>query len=161
MGTKSLFFLLLQEDSTDFMSAPSTQGSKRITRAPIHPIKVMDLVKDNKAGAMALFIGTVREHGQMGKIVGMSYESYFDMAEDKLRRIERSATKKYEILKVKAIHRVGELSIGEISVIVAVSAPHRSEAFRACRYAIERIKKEVPIWKKEKMDGGIEVWVRN
>jgi molybdopterin synthase catalytic subunit len=71
-----------------------------------------------------------------------------------------SVANKYKILKVKLIHRVGYLSLGEISVVVAVSATHRPEAFRACRYALERIKREVPIWKKEKMGSGVGVWVK-
>jgi len=107
-----------------------------------------------------VFIGSVRQDGQMGKIVGMRYESYLEMAEEKMLSIERSVVNKFKILRVNMIHRVGDLSIGEISVVVAVSAPHRSEAFRACRYVVERIKKEVPIWKKEKLVGGIGVWVR-
>jgi molybdopterin synthase catalytic subunit len=115
---------------------------------------------DKKAGGTAVFIGSVREDGQMGKIVGIRYESYLEMAEDRMLRIEKSVLNKYKILRVKMIHRIGDLSVGEISVVVAVSAPHRAEAFRACRYVIERIKKEVPIWKKEKLDGGIGIWVR-
>ncbi len=142
------------------MSKGETPHVRKITKAAIRLDKVMGWISDNKAGATVMFIGTVRQDGQMGKIRGMSYESYLDMAEDNLERIEASVATKYKILKVKLIHRVGYLSLGEISVVVAVSASHRSEAFRACRYALERIKRDVPIWKKEKMGSGIGVWVK-
>lgn len=142
------------------MSTGDTPHVRRITKAAIQLNKVMSWVGDKKAGATVMFIGTVRQDGLMGKIIGMSYESYLDMAEDDMRRIEVSVANKYKILKVKLIHRVGYLSLGEISVVVAVSATHRPEAFRACRYALERIKREVPIWKKEKMGSGVGVWVK-
>ncbi len=142
------------------MSTGNTPNARRVTKAVIQLNKVMSWVSDHKAGATVMFIGTVRRDGKMRKIVGMSYESYLDMAEDNIRNIEASVANKYQILKVKLIHRVGYLSIGEISVVVAVSAAHRPEAFRACRYALERIKREVPIWKKEKMGSGIGVWVK-
>jgi molybdopterin synthase catalytic subunit len=142
------------------MSTGNRHQKKRITNATIHPHKVIDWVMDSKAGGTAVFIGSVRQDGQMGKIVGMRYESYLEMAEEKMLSIERSVVNKFKILRVNMIHRVGDLSIGEISVVVAVSAPHRLEAFRACRYVVERIKREVPIWKKEKLVGGIGVWVR-
>jgi molybdopterin synthase catalytic subunit len=142
------------------MSIRNKHPKKRITNATIYPYKIVAWVMDKKAGGTAVFIGSVREDGQMGKIVGIRYESYLEMAEDRMLRIEKSVLNKYKILRVKMIHRIGDLSVGEISVVVAVSAPHRAEAFRACRYVIERIKKEVPIWKKENLDGGIGVWVR-
>lgn len=142
------------------MSTGDTPHVRRITKATIQLNKVMSWVGDKKAGATVMFIGTVRQDGLKGKIIGMSYESYLDMAEDDMRRIEVSVANKYKILKVKLIHRVGYLSLGEISVVVAVSATHRPEAFRACRYALERIKREVPIWKKEKMGSGVGVWVK-
>ena len=142
------------------MSTGNTPHVRRITKAVIQLSEVMSWVSDNKAGATVIFIGTVRQDGKMGEIVGMSYESYLEMAEENMRNIEASVVNKYEILKAKLIHRVGHLSIGEISVVVAVSAAHRPEAFRACRYALERIKREVPIWKKEKMGNGIGVWVK-
>jgi molybdopterin synthase catalytic subunit len=96
----------------------------------------------------------------MGKIIGMTYESYLEMAEDRMKRIENFLSHKWNIKKVRMIHRIGDLSVGDVSVAVAVSAPHRSEAFSACRYAIEKIKREVPIWKKERIVGGKEIWVK-
>ena len=116
-------------------------------------------MKDKNAGATAIFFGTVRENHEIGKIIGMTYESYLEMAEDRMKRIEKIISRKWNIRRVRMIHRVGELSVGDVSVAVAVSAPHRSEAFSACRYAIEKIKREVPIWKKERIVGGKEIWV--
>ena len=116
-------------------------------------------MKDKNAGATAIFFGTVRENHEIGKIIGMTYESYLEMAEDRMKRIEKIISRKWNIRRVRMIHRVGELSMGDVSVAVAVSAPHRSEAFSACRYAIEKIKREVPIWKKERIVGGKEIWI--
>ena len=116
-------------------------------------------MKDKNAGATAIFFGSVRENHEIGKIIGMTYESYLEMAEDRMKRIEKIISRKWNIRRVRMIHRVGELSMGDVSVAVAVSAPHRSEAFSACRYAIEKIKREVPIWKKERIVGGKEIWV--
>jgi molybdopterin synthase catalytic subunit len=132
---------------------------RRITFAKIHPNKILNSVKDKNAGATAIFFGTVRENHEIGKIVGMSYESYLEMAEDRMKRIEKIISRKWNIRRVRMIHRIGELSVGEVSVVVAISAPHRSEAFSACRYAVEKIKREVPIWKKERIVGGKEIWV--
>lgn len=132
---------------------------RRITFAKIHPNKILNSVKDKNAGATAIFFGTVRENHEIGKIVGMSYESYLEMAEDRMKRIEKIISRKWNIRRVRMIHRIGELSVGEVSVAVAISAPHRSEAFSACRYAVEKIKREVPIWKKERIVGGKEIWV--
>ena len=133
--------------------------AKRITSAKIHPNKILNSVKDKNAGATAIFFGTVRENHEIGKIIGMTYESYLEMAEDRMKRIEKIISRKWNIRRVRMIHRIGELSVGDVSVAVAVSAPHRSEAFSACRYAVEKIKREVPIWKKERIVGGKEIWV--
>jgi molybdopterin synthase catalytic subunit len=133
---------------------------KRITAAKIHPHKILNSVKDKNAGATVIFFGTVREHSELGKIRGMTYESYLEMAEDRMRRIENNLSHKWNIKRVRMIHRIGNLSVGDVSIAVAVSAPHRSEAFSACRYAIEKIKREVPIWKKERIIGGKEIWVK-
>jgi molybdopterin synthase catalytic subunit len=133
---------------------------RRITSAKIHPNRILNSVKDRNAGATAIFLGTIRENCEIGKIIGMSYESYLEMAEDRMKNIEKIISRKWNIKRVRMIHRIGELSVGDVSVAVAVSAPHRSEAFSACRYAIEKIKREVPIWKKERIVGGREIWVK-
>jgi molybdopterin synthase catalytic subunit len=133
--------------------------TKRITSAKIYPNKILNSVKDKNAGATAIFLGTVRENHGNRKIIGITYESYLEMAEDRMKRIEKIISSKWKLRRIRMIHRIGELSVGDVSVAVAVSATHRSEAFSACRYAIGQIKREVPIWKKERSAGGKEVWV--
>ncbi|HYT46718.1 MAG TPA: molybdenum cofactor biosynthesis protein MoaE, partial [Methylomirabilota bacterium] len=96
--------------------------TKRITSAKIHPNKILNSVKDKNAGATAIFFGTVRENHEIGKIIGMTYESYLEMAEDRMKRIEKIISRKWNIRRVRMIHRVGELSVGDVSVAVAVSA---------------------------------------
>ena len=134
--------------------------AKRITASKILPLKIINSVNDKNAGATTVFFGTVREHSDMGKITRMTYESYLEMAEDRMRKIENNLSHKWNIKRVRMLHRIGNLSVGDVSIAVAVSAPHRSEAFSACRYAIEKIKREVPIWKKERIVGGKERWVK-
>ena len=107
-----------------------------------------------------MFLGTVRNVSEAGRVQSIEYESYEQMAEKSLEQAEQEVKLRWpETRGVKIVHRVGRLSIGEVSVAVAVSSPHRAEAFEACRHAIERIKHEVPIWKREKLAGGREVWV--
>lgn len=131
---------------------------KRLTRHRIDPDSVLKQVQDVSAGGHVLFLGTVRDHSEAGRVDQIRYEAYEPMAEKKLRQIEEEVKRRWPV-KVKLVHRVGKLRVGEISVAVAVSAPHRAEAFEACRQAIERIKSDVPIWKKERLAYGKEVWV--
>jgi molybdopterin synthase catalytic subunit len=127
------------------------------------PIDVGDLLgsaKDDSAGAVLLFLGTVRDHNEGTQIVGIYYEAYVKMAEQTLSSIEKETLDRWELRKLAMVHRVGELAVGDISVAVAVSSEHRNEAFEAGRYAIDKIKAEVPIWKKEKTSAGQEFWVK-
>lgn len=133
--------------------------TKRITEKEILPGRVVDAVKDHGAGGVALFLGTVRDYSEAGKVEALEYESYAELAEKKLLEIEEEVLSRWPVKKIKIVHRVGKLRLGEVSVAVAVSTPHRAEAFEACRYAIERIKRDVPIWKKEKLPGGKQAWV--
>lgn len=110
------------------------------------------------SGAICIFSGTVRDNNNSRKVLKLEYEAYKPMAEEKLREITSEILKKWEIEKVSIIHRIGTVLVGEASVIVAVSAPHREDAFLACRYGIDKIKKVVPIWKKEYFEDG-ETWV--
>jgi molybdopterin synthase catalytic subunit len=132
---------------------------KILTDRRIDLERVLAQVQDPRAGGTVLFVGTVRENGEAGKVDLIHYESYESMAEKQLRRIQDEVSKMPSISKVAITHRVGELRVGEVSVAVAVSAPHRAEAFEACRHAVERIKRDVPIWKKERLADGSEVWV--
>src|SRR5262249_10614441 len=109
---------------------------------------------DAAAGATALFVGTVRDHNDKGRVFEIQYESYREMAEGRLAEIEAEIMKKWNLNKVALVHRIGNLRVGEASVAVAVSAPHRKEAFEACRFGIDAVKSRVPIWKKEVMESG-------
>lgn len=133
---------------------------RRLTKDRIAPESVMSEVQDPGCGGTALFVGTVRERSDAGHVDRIHYEAYEPMAEKALAQIEREVSRRWPESRVRLLHRVGELEVGEVSVVVAVSAPHRAEAFEACRLAIERIKREVPIWKRERLVGGKEVWVK-
>lgn len=110
---------------------------------------LLENVKDDAAGATVLFLGTVRNHNDDYAVSGIYYEAYIKMAEEAMAKIEAEAIKRWNLKKFAVVHRIGNLKIGEVSVAIAVSSEHRAEAFEAGRYAIDRIKTEVPIWKKE------------
>jgi molybdopterin synthase catalytic subunit len=110
---------------------------------------LLENVKDDAAGATVLFLGTVRNHNDDYDVSAIYYEAYIKMAQETMAKIETEAIKRWNLKKFAAMHRIGNLKIGEVSVAIAVSSEHRAEAFEAGRYAIDRIKSEVPIWKKE------------
>jgi molybdopterin synthase catalytic subunit len=128
------------------------------TNQPIDLNELVLFVTDPEAGAIATFIGTTRNNNEGRKVIGLDYEAYPQMAEKELARISEDAKKQWPICRMAIVHRLGPVKIGEASVIIAVSSAHRDAAFAACRYAIEEIKKTVPIWKKEVFEGG-EVWI--
>ena len=106
-------------------------------------------LQDNSAGALSVFIGNVRNRGRSGNVSEIYYEAYSEMAEQKMKEIENEAQTKWEIKKLVAIHRIGNIKVGESSIIIGVSSEHRHEAFEACKYVINNVKTRVPIWKKE------------
>jgi molybdopterin synthase catalytic subunit len=128
------------------------------TNQPIDLNELVLFVTDPEAGAIATFIGTTRNNNEGRKVIGLDYEAYPQMAEKELARIGEDAKKQWPICRMAIVHRLGPVKIGEASVIIAVSSAHRDAAFAACRYAIEEIKKTVPIWKREVFEGG-EVWI--
>jgi len=130
-----------------------------ITRKPIDPTKVLESVLDNSAGGIVLFIGTVRKTNRGRAVIAVDYEAYKQMAERRIEDLAREVRKKWPVTALTLIHRVGTLKVGEVSVAVAVSAVHRAEAFEAARFAIDRIKKSLPIWKHELQKGGVRVWL--
>jgi molybdopterin synthase catalytic subunit len=130
----------------------------KVTDAPLSVDEAMAEVKRPDCGAVAVFVGTVRNHHDGKKVLRLSYSAFKEMAEKELARIAAEATKRWPIGAVHLAHRTGALAIGDASVVVAVSAPHRAEAFEACRYAIEELKKTAPIWKEELTDTGKQ-WV--
>ncbi|MCK0130258.1 molybdenum cofactor biosynthesis protein MoaE [Flavobacteriaceae bacterium F08102] len=117
-----------------------------------------DFVKDEKAGGIALFVGTVRNQTNGKAVQELHFSSYQPMALKELKKIALSALSQFTILKIAIHHVEGELKIGEIPVIIAVSSAHRAAAFSACQFAINSLKKKVPIWKKEFFENGA-VWV--
>jgi len=127
---------------------------------PIDPAEVVASVAAPEAGAVVLFLGTVRDHspGRPG-VTHLEYEAYGEVVVDKIAEIVAEARDRWSVTAIAARHRTGELAIGEISVAVAVSSPHRVDAFPAARYVIDELKARAPIWKKEHWPGGAE-WVR-
>lgn len=130
-----------------------------ITTDPIDLGKIISNVKTKAAGGTVLFVGSVRGHNKTDPVSRIHYEAYQEMAEYKIAEIEREVRKKWKINRFTAVHRIGDLRVGEISVAVAASAEHREEAFKACRYGIDKIKTRVPIWKKEISESGAS-WVK-
>jgi molybdopterin synthase catalytic subunit len=130
-----------------------------ITRDPIAVQPLLKAVSRPDCGAIALFLGTTRDHHQGKKVVTLSYEAYEPMAVAALAAIEQAAIRRFDIKVCTIIHRLGEVPIIESSVMVAVAAAHREPAFEACRWAMDELKRTVPIWKKEHYDEGGEAWV--
>lgn len=126
----------------------------------IDPGHVVTEVAAPEAGAIVLFLGTVRDHSE-GKdgVTHLEYEAYEGVVEPKIEEIVAEARRQWNVSRIAAIHRTGDLAVGEISVAVAVSSPHRSNAFAAGRFLIDELKRRAPIWKKEHWPGGAE-WVR-
>ncbi|WP_026695935.1 molybdenum cofactor biosynthesis protein MoaE [Peribacillus kribbensis] len=131
-----------------------------ITRDKIDIQDVIDKVISRNAGAITTFIGTVRELTHGKKTLHLFYESYEAMAVKKLEEIGREISERWPDAKTAITHRIGKLEITDTAVVIAVSTPHRDDAYKANRYAIERIKEIVPIWKKEYWDDG-EEWIGN
>lgn len=121
----------------------------RITNNRLSLQEIMFELEDNSAGALSMFIGNVRNRGRSGHVSEIYYEAYSEMAEQKMREIENEAQTKWGIKKLVAIHRIGNIKVGESSIIIGVSSEHRHEAFEACKYIINNVKARVPIWKKE------------
>ncbi len=132
---------------------------KRITRGRITAESLVKRVTSAKAGAVVSFIGTVRGSSDGRRVLRLEYEAHERMADRALRGIEEEAKRRYVVTDAAIVHRVGRVAAGEASVGVAVSAPHRVEAFKACRFCIDRIKAVAPIWKKEVYPDG-EKWIR-
>ncbi len=121
----------------------------RIRSAPLDLAETVTQVSHAGAGGIATFVGVVRDTNEGRAVTLLEYEAYGEMAERELLAIEAEIAKEIEGVRVHALHRVGALSVGDIAVVCAASAPHRGEAFRACRLLIDRIKARLPIWKRE------------
>lgn len=131
----------------------------RITDAPIGSEEAVAFVANPAAGGTCVFLGTVRDHSEAGHVTGLTYEAWEELAERRLEEIAEELFAGWPVRKVALLHRTGELGVGQVSVVVACSAAHRAEAFEACRHGIERLKQDVPIWKKEHLVSGEASWV--
>ena len=132
----------------------------RLSDGPLDPSEALAFVADPGAGGTCAFLGTVRDHSAEGEVTGLHYEAWDDLALRRLADLAEEMLRSWPLRKVALLHRTGDLAVGEVSVVVACSAPHRAEAFAACRHGIERLKQDVPIWKKEALVSGESRWVR-
>jgi molybdopterin synthase catalytic subunit len=130
----------------------------RVQSGPIDVGELIETVRGDGDGAVATFLGTVREHNAGRTVLHLEYQAYTAMAESEMAKIVRQALKDYDVSRVAVVHRTGRLGIGEIAVGIAVGSAHRAPAFEACRFVIDTLKRTVPIWKKEAFEGG-EVWI--
>jgi molybdopterin synthase catalytic subunit len=130
-----------------------------ITSSPIDHAALTERVRAAHAGAVCTFLGTVRDLTGDRKTVALEYEAYGEMALKKLAELEVEARRRWPIIELALVHRTGDLQPGEVSVVVAVSTPHRHQAFEACRWLIDTLKEVVPIWKRETWDDGKEEWI--
>jgi molybdopterin synthase catalytic subunit len=137
---------------------PVSGGAFRLTEDPIDLAALVAEVEDERAGAIATFIGTVRAQSRGRKVVRLEYEAYEGMAESVMADLAGQLQERYDLCAVAITHRVGICEIGEASVAIAVSAPHRQDALAACKDAIDTLKETVPLWKKEVYEGG-EEWI--
>lgn len=131
----------------------------RLQHEPIDFGLLTEQVRTPACGAVVLFLGTVRELTEDKATASLDYEAYPAMAEKKLAEIEAEARRRWPIGDIALVHLLGHLELGEVSVAVAVSCPHRGQAFDACRFAIDQVKEIVPIWKKENWADGTSEWV--
>jgi molybdopterin synthase catalytic subunit len=131
----------------------------RLTTGPIDYVALTESVRRPGCGGVVLFLGTVRDLTDGRVTEALDYEAYPGMAEKKLAEVERETCARWPVGAMAVVHRLGHLDVGDVSVAVAVSCPHRAEAFEACRHAIDRLKQVVPIWKRENWAGGETEWV--
>ena len=137
---------------------PVSGGSFRLVDEPLDVAAVLREVEDPEAGAVASFVGTVRRRSRERDVVHLEYEAFEEMAEPMLAQLGEDLTERHGLCAVAIHHRLGRVEVGEASVVIAVSAPHRSAALDACREAIETLKTTIPLWKKEVYAGG-EEWI--
>lgn len=149
-------------DDDELTVLPPVAGGSvlaEIRDTPLSVDEVLAAVRHPSAGAVVLFIGLVRDHHEGKAVERLDYEAYRELAEKEMRRILEQLMGEHDGTRIAALHRVGELAIGDLAVVVAASAAHRGPAFACCRTAIERIKEHVPIWKKEWSPDGSALWV--
>jgi MoaE-MoaD fusion protein len=148
----------LQDGDEVALIPPVSGGAFLITTEPLDVARVVADAERDEAGAIASFVGTVRESSRGRDVQCLDYEAFEEMAEPMLRRLGDELTAKHELTAVAIHHRIGRVEIGEPSVVIAVSARHRAAALDACREAIDTLKETIPLWKKEVYAGG-EEWI--
>jgi MoaE-MoaD fusion protein len=137
---------------------PVSGGSFRLSDEPLSLEAAVDEVRSDEAGAIATFLGTTRVESRGRTVLHLDYEAYEGMAEQVMAEIAEELKGRYAVLEIAIHHRTGRVEIGEASVVIAVSAPHRQDALAACKDAIDTLKEKVPLWKKEVYEGG-EEWI--
>lgn len=131
-----------------------------LCRGAIDPRALEAECRTDADGAVVTFTGTTRDHHDGAEVVSLHYEAYEEMAQKVVCGLFEEAIKRFPITRARIVHRLGSVPVGEASVVVVVASPHRGPAFDACRFLMDRVKSEVPIWKRERLrDGGAERWV--
>jgi molybdopterin synthase catalytic subunit/molybdopterin converting factor small subunit len=149
---------VLEEGDEVAVIPPVSGGAFTLSERPLDLEAVVAEVADERAGGIATFVGTTRIESRGRTVRHLEYEAYAGMAEKVMADLAADLERRYELCKVAIAHRVGRVGIGETSVIIAVSAPHRQNALAACKDAIDTLKETVPLWKKEAYEGG-EEWI--
>ena len=149
---------LLTDGDEVALIPPVSGGAFRLTGEPLSFDAVVDEVRSDQAGAIATFIGTTRLQSRGRTVLHLDYEAYEEMAEQAMAQIAAELKGRYDLCEIAIHHRTGRVEIGEASVVIAVSAPHRQDALAACKDAIDTLKEQVPLWKKEFYEGG-EDWI--
>ncbi|MGB2868810.1 MAG: molybdenum cofactor biosynthesis protein MoaE [Bacteroidota bacterium] len=134
------------------------EATVHITKDPINVAEVVESVTSHESGGIDVFIGTTRNHANDKSVVSLEYEAYEPMALKTMQALVEESRSRWPLDRVAVVHRIGKVPLGEASVVIAVSSAHRNEAFEACRYLIDRLKQEVPIWKKEYYADGTFEW---
>jgi len=130
-----------------------------LTKAPIDYHHLIERIRSPQAGAVLLFLGTVREFTSGRQTLRLGYEAYPQMALTKMRELAKEACQRWPVVEVAIVHRLGVLELGDISVAIAVSTPHRDQGFEAGRWLIDTLKEVVPVWKQENWSDGSQEWV--
>ncbi len=150
------------KDGDEVVFIPPVSGGAdcEISPEPIDVNAVAESVRQDEDGGVVTFIGVVRNQNRGKSVLYLEYEAYDEMALGEMRKIGDEIASRWGLSHLRIVHRVGRIEIGEASVVIAVAAPHRDAAFEACRFAIDRLKETVPVWKKEVYADG-EVWLAN
>jgi len=149
---------LLADGDEVALIPPVSGGAFLLTEEPLSLDAVVDEVRCAQAGAIATFVGTTRLQSRGRTVLHLDYEAYVEMAEQVMAQIAAELERRYDLCEIAIHHRTGRVEIGEASVVIAVSAPHRQDALAACKDAIDSLKGQVPLWKKEFYEGG-EEWI--